>query len=211
MLADDMKNTLLTVSLLSAAAALSAASGANSTPNPSGLVYERIGAGYVRNSVFSGFALSGAAFVNESLLIGGSYTNMDGRKDYKDTSGELARFNLNYVLYTGAGDVIIGASYGQGNMYSDNEVVVADEMAFGVSYRQAIVDDLEFTVGYQRVSSKAGYVDAFSLNAQDVDGSAFTLALRYNITRQFDVTATYTLQKESLGGNTLNLSAGYNF
>ncbi len=206
-----MKHTLLTASLLSAAAALSAASSLKSTPNPSGLVYERIGAGYVQNDVFSGFTLSGAAFVNESLLVGGSYSNIDGRKDYADTSGELSRFNLNYVLFTGAGDVIIGASYGQGNMYSDSEVVVADEMAFGISYRQAIIEELEFVVGYQRISSKAGYVDAFSLNAQDVDGSAFNFALRFNINRQFDLTASYTLQKDSLGGNTLNLSAGYNF
>ncbi len=211
MLTAAMKHTLLTVSLLSAAAAVSAASSVNSTPNPSGLVYERIGAGYVKNDVFSGCNLSGWAFFNDSLLIGGSYSNIDGRKDYKDTSGELSRFNLNYVLFTGTGDVIIGASYGQGNMYSDAEVVVADEMAFGISYRQAIIDELEFMVGYQRISSKAGYVDAFNLNAQDVDGSAFNLALRYNITRQFDVTASYTLQKESLGGNTLSLSAGYNF
>ena len=211
MLIDDMKNTLMTVSLLSAAAALSAAGSTNSTPNPSGLVYERIGAGYVQNEVFSGFTLSGAAFVNESLLIGGSYSNIDGRKGYADTSGELSRFNLSYVLYVGAGDIIFGTSYGQGNMYSDSEVVVADEMIFGITYRQAINENFEFSLGFNRVSSKAGYVGISGFDAQDVDGSAFNLAVRCNITREFDVTAAYTLQKDSLGGNTLNLSVGYNF
>ena len=206
-----MKHTLLTTSLLAAAASLSAATSLNSTPNPSGLVYERIGVGYVQNKVFSGFNLSGAAFVNESILVGGSYSNIDGRKNYKDTSGELSQFNLSYVLFTGAGDVIFGTSYGQGNMYSDNKVVVADEMTFGISYRQALVENLEFIVGYQRIASKAGYIDSVALDAQDVSGSAFSLSLRCNVTRQLDLTASYTLQKESLGGNTLNLSAGYNF
>lgn len=204
-----MKHTLLTVSLLSAAAALSAATSINSTPNSSGLVYERIGAGYVRNDVFSGFTLAGAAFVNDSILVGGSYTNLDGRKSYSNTSGELSRFNLSYVVNVGSGDIIFTGSYGQGHMYNSAEVYVADEMTFGISYRQLIIEDLEFLVGVNRVSSKS--LDAVTLDYLDVDGTAFNLALRYNISRQFDVTAAYTLQKESLGGNTLNLSVGYNF
>jgi hypothetical protein len=204
-----MKHPLLTVSLLSAAAVLSAAPSLKNTPNSSGLVYERIGAGYVQNDVFAGFTLSGAAFVNDSILVGGSYTNLDGRKGYKSTSGELSRFNLGYVVNVGPGDIIFGASYGQGHMYNNAEVYVADEMTFGVSYRQAIVEDFEFLLGVNRVSSKS--LDAITLQYQDVDGTAFNLSLRYNFTRQLDLTAGYALQKQSLGGNTFNVSLGYNF
>lgn len=204
-----MKHTLLTVSLLSAAAALSAAGSVNATPNPSGLVYERIGAGYVRNDVFTGFTLTGAAFVNEAILVGGSYTNLDGRKSYKNTSGELSRFNLSYVVNVGSGDVVFTGGYGQGHLYNSAQVYVADEMTFGISYRRQIVEDFEFLVGVNRVSSKS--LDVVTLEYIDVDGTAFNLSLRYNISRQFDVTAAYSMQKESLGGNTLNISLGYNF
>jgi hypothetical protein len=216
MLTADMKNTLLTVSLLSAAAALSAASSVNSTPNPSGLVYERIALGYAQNDIFSGVTLSGAAFLGEGLLVGGSYSDIEGRKGYDGVSGELSRFNVGYVFFVGTGDLQVSASYGQGNMYGPGALVVADETVFGISYRQQIVESLEFSIGYARVSSTQGaLVDvgggSVGFAAQKVNGDLFTFALRYNINRQFDVTASYGFQKDNLGGDTLNLSVGYNF
>lgn len=216
MLTPAMKHTLLTASLLSAAAALSAAYPGNSTPNESGLVYERVALGYVQNDVFKGVTLSGAAFVNENILIGGSYSDIDGRKDYHGVNGELSRFNLGYVFFVGTGDIQVSASYGQGNMYGPGAVVVADETTFGISYRQQIVENLEFSVGYARVNStQGGLVDlgggSVGFAAADVDGDLFNLSLRLNLSRQFDITATYGFQKEELGGDTINISVGYNF
>jgi hypothetical protein len=37
------------------------------------------------------------------------------------------------------------------------------------------------------------------------------LALRYNITTEIDVTATYAFRSKVVGGNNFGLSAGYSF
>ena len=210
-----MKN-ILTLTLLTSASALCAANAAARTPNPSGLVYDRVGIGYVQNDAYDGIQLSGAAILGEGFLVGGSYSNIDGRKDFAGVDGEYSRFHIGYVFYVGAGDIIVTAGYGQGNMYGDAAVVVQDEMALGIAYRQAIAAGLEFSVGYSRIDSTvAAVVDLgggiIGLDALEEDANVFTLGLRYNFSRQFDLTATYSFQKDEVGGDMLAISAGYNF
>lgn len=213
-----MKHTYLTIPVLLAAAALSAQSAGNSaagTPNPSGLVYERIGVGYVQNDAYDGIHLSGSAILGDALLVGGSYSDIEGRKLFSGVSGDYSRFQLGYVFYVGTGDVIVTAGYGQGNMYNDLAVVVQDEFAFGIAYRQAIGAGFEFTVGYTRVETTlAGLYDdgtLFGADASDENANVFILGLRYNLSREFDVTANYSFQDEDVGGDLLSVSAGYNF
>ncbi len=169
----------------------------------------------MQNDIFDGVTLSGAAFLNEGLLVGGSYSDIDGRKDFKGVSGKLSRFSLGYVFFVGSGDIQLNASYGQGNMYGSGAVVAADETVFGISYRQQLVEGLEFSLGYSRVDTTQGaLVDVGGTNeffSQEVDGNLFNITLRYNFSRQFDITASYGFQKDSLGGDTLNISVGYNF
>lgn len=210
-----IKNTL-TLAFLTTASALCAANTASGTPNPSGLVYDRVGVGYVQNDAYDGIQVLGTAVLGEGLLVGGSYSNIDGRKDFSGVDGEYSRFQLGYVFYVGAGDIIVTAGYGQGNMYGDDAVVVQDELAFGIAYRQAIAAGLEFSVGYTRIDTTvAGVVDLgggiIGLDAADEDANVFTLGLRYNFSRQFDLTATYSFQKDEVGGDLLSISAGYNF
>ena len=93
MLIDDMKNTLLTVSLLSAAAALSAQSAGS--PKMS---YDFIRAGYVQGEEIKGIAVSGTALLGEHVLIGGSYQDLTARnlddvdgEDEADLTDEMAK------------------------------------------------------------------------------------------------------------------------
>ena len=137
MLTADMKHTLLTVSLLSAAAALSAQSAGS--PKMS---YDFIRAGYVQGEEIKGLAISGTALLGEHVLIGGSYQDLTAR-NLDDVDGEASTFNLGARFGVGSGDIIIGASYGQlqGAGIDGGSVVAvaANVTSLGIAYRHEAV------------------------------------------------------------------------
>ena len=211
-LGGDMKHTLLTVSLLSAAAALSAQSAGS--PKMS---YDFIRAGYVQGEEIKGIAVSGTALLGEHVLIGGSYQDLTAR-NLDDVDGEATTFNLGARFGVGSGDIIIGASYGQlqGAGFDGGSVVAvaANVTSLGVTYRHSFNDSWEAFVSYERVRTEyaAGSYDldtgtAF-VGAASQSDNLFGLAVRCNVTKEIDVTLGYAWID---GDGAFSLSAGYNF
>ena len=105
-----MKHTPILLLTLVAASA-SAADGLGS-----GLNYNRLGLGYESNDSIKSIVVSGEAKLGEYVLVGGSYSDVDGKGLLDGTSGNIARFSLGVVFNAGPGDVVVRASYGQGNL-----------------------------------------------------------------------------------------------
>ena len=212
MLIDDMKNTLLTVSLLSAAAALSA----QVVDSPK-MSYDFIRAGYVQGEEIKGLGISGTALLGEHVLIGGSYQDLTAR-NLDDVDGEANSVNLGARFGVGSGDIIISASYGQlqagGTDAGTAVVLAANVTSLGVAYRHSFNEMWEGFVSYDRVRTEyaAGSVDldtgAAYVGAASQSDNQFGVALRCNVNAQFDVTASYSWID---GDGALSISAGYNF
>ena len=212
MLIDDMKNTLLTVSLLSAAAALSAQSAGS--PKMS---YDFIRAGYVQGEEIKGLAISGTALLGEHVLIGGSYQDLTAR-NLDDVDGEASTFNLGARFGVGSGDIIIGASYGQlqgaGFDGATAVAVAANVTSLGIAYRHSVNETWEAFVSYDRVRTEyaAGSYDldtgAALVGAASQSDNQFGVAVRCNVSKEIDVTVGYAWVD---GDGAFSISAGYNF
>jgi hypothetical protein len=150
--------------------------------------------------------ISGEAKLGEYLLVGGSYSDVDGKGVFDGGSGYISRFGLGVVVSAGAGDVILRVSYGQGNLTDGVSLGVADERSFGISYRTAIGAGFEGEVGYARVRTRM--VGDWLLTSND---NVFSASVRYNFTKNFDVKLSYAFQSDDVGGNKVGLSAGYSF
>ena len=197
-----MKHTPLLLLTLVAAAA-SAAPGAGS-----GLNYNRLGVGYESDDALKSLVISGEAKLGEYLLVGGSYSDVDGKGLLDGTSGNIARFSLGAAFNAGPGDVILRASYGQGNLTDGVDIAVADERSFGVSYRAELGAGFEGEVGYARVRTRIPFVGIGLFTSND---DVFSASVRYNVTKNFDVKLSYAFQSDDVGGNKFGISAGYSF
>ncbi len=195
-----MKYTPILLLTLVAASA-SAADGLGS-----GLNYNRLGLGYESNDSIKSIVVSGEAKLGEYILVGGSYSDVDGKGVYDGAGGYISRFGLGVVFSAGPGDVILRASYGQGNLTDGISLGVADERSFGISYRTAIGAGFEGELGYARVRTRM--VGDWLLESND---NVFKATLRYNLSRNFDLSLAYSLQDDIVGGNNLGLSVGYSF
>jgi len=195
-----MKHTPILLLTLVAASA-SAADGLGS-----GLNYNRLGLGYESNDSIKSIVVSGEAKLGEYILVGGSYSDVDGKGVYDGAGGYISRFGLGVVFSAGPGDVILRASYGQGNLTDGISLGVADERSFGISYRTAIGAGFEGELGYARVRTRM--VGDWLLESND---NVFKATLRYNLSRNFDLSLAYSLQDDIVGGNNLGLSVGYSF
>jgi hypothetical protein len=195
-----MKHTPILLLTLVAASA-SAADGLGS-----GLNYNRLGLGYESNDSIKSIVVSGEAKLGEYILVGGSYSDVDGKGVYDGAGGYISRFGLGVVFNAGPGDVIFRASYGQGNLTDGISLGVADERSFAISYRTAIGAGFEGELGYARVRTRM--VGDWLLESND---NVFKATLRYNLSKNFDVSLAYSLQDDIVGGNNFGLSAGYSF
>jgi hypothetical protein len=195
-----MKHTpILLLTLVAASASAAPAIG-------SGLNYNRVGVGYESNDSLKSLVISGEAKLGDFILIGGSFSDVDGKGFYNGTSGNISRFGVGAVFSAGPGDIILRASYGQGNLSSDLYLGVADERSFGVSYRAELGGGFEGEVGYARVRTRM--VGDFLLISND---NVFKASLRYNFTKNFDVSLAYAFQDKLVGGDNFGISAGYSF
>jgi hypothetical protein len=207
-----MKHTLLTVSVLSAAAALSA----QSVGSPK-MSYDFIRAGYVQSEEIKGYGISGTALLGDHVLVGGSYQDLTAR-NLDDVDGEATSFNLGARFGVGSGDIIIGASYGQlqGAGVDGGSVVAvaANVTSLGVTYRHSFNETWEAFVSYDRVRTEyaAGTYDLDTgdalAGAASQSDNMFGLAVRCNVTKEIDVTVGYAWVD---GDGAFSLSAGYNF
>ena len=195
-----MKHTPILLLTLVAASA-SAADGLGS-----GLNYNRLGLGYESNDSIKSIVVSGEAKLGEYVLVGGSYSDVDGKGIYDGAGGYISRFGLGVVFSAGPGDLILRASYGQGNLTDGISLGVADERSFGISYRTVLGGGFEGELGYARVRTRM--VGDWLVESND---NVFKATLRYNISKNFDVSLAYSFQDDIVGGNNLGLSVGYSF
>ena len=207
-----MKHTPAILLLTFVAASASAAVDVGSELN-----YNRIGVGYVASDAMKGFSVSASADIaNSGVLVSGSYSDVDGKGDIAGFGGYMTGFGLAYKFNVGAGDLAVGLGYQQGQFGASNGFAVAEQTSLGLQYRQALGSSLEFTVGYQRVRTNIGelLVDGFGnvyLGSASANENIFSVGLRYNLTKNFDLSLTYAFTGSSAGGDALGLSAGFSF
>jgi len=206
-----MKHTPLLLLTLVAASA-SAAAGAGS-----GLNYNRVEVGYLTNDSLKGFSVSATAeLAHSGVIVSGIYADVDGKGAIAGYGGYETGFNLAYKFNVGAGDLAVGFGYLQGQFSASNGVATGEQKGFGLQYRQALGSSAEFTVGYQRVRTNIGelLVDGFGnvyLGSASANENIFSVGLRYNLTKNFDLSLTYAFTGSSAGGDALGLSAGFSF
>jgi hypothetical protein len=180
------------------------------------LNYNRIGVGYLASDAMKGFSVGGTAeLANSGVLISGSYSDVDGKGDLTGLGGYMTGFGLAYKFNVGAGDLAVGLGYQQGQFGASNAFAVAEQTSLGLQYRQALGSNVEFSVGYQRVRTNIGALVAvggviFGDVASEND-NIFNVGLRYNLSKNLDLSLTYAFTGESAGGDAFGLSVGYSF
>jgi hypothetical protein len=202
-----MKHTPILLLTLVAASA-SAAPGLGNELN-----YNRVGVGYESNDLLKSVVISGEAKLGDYVLVGGSYSDVTGKGDNDGYDGNIVRFGLGAVFTAGPGDLIFRASYGQGNIATADfdSAGVADERAYGLSYRANIGAGFEGELGYSRVRTRMAGYDGFAGAAGILSDNVFKVTLRHNFTKNLDVRLTYLFQADFIGGDTFGVSAGYSF
>lgn len=204
-----MKHTPILLLTLVAASA-SAANGIGS-----GLNYNRVEVGYTNNDAFKGLVVGATAeLANSGVLVSGSYSDVNGKGDLDGLDGHETGFGLAYKFNVGSGDLAVGLGYRQGQYESDTGVAQGEQKSLGVQYRQAI-GSFEVTAGYQRIRTQLGALYAVGpyvyAGEDSISANVFNVGVRYNFTQNFDVSLSYIIQKDEIGGNGLGISAGYSF
>ena len=203
-----MKHTpILLLTLVAASASATAGSGLN---------YNRAEVGYVTSDAIKGFNVSATAeLANSGVIVSGTYADVDGKGDIAGFGGYMTGFGLAYKFNVGAGDLAVGLGYQQGQFGASNGFAVAEQTALGLQYRQALGSSAEFSVGYQRVRTNIGALVAVGsvINGAvaSENDNIFSVGLRYNFTKNFDLSLTYAFTGTSAGGDALGVSAGYSF
>ena len=182
-----MKHTPILLLTLVAASA-SAAAGVGS-----GLNYNRAEVGYTTSDALKGFNVSATAeLANSGFLVSGTYADVDGK-----------------------GDIAVGLGYQQGQFGASNGFAVAEQKSLGLQYRQALGSSAEFSVGYQRVRTNLGALTVTGGYINGLVGSEsdniFNVGVRYNFTKNFDLSLTYAFTGTAAGGDAFGISAGYSF
>jgi hypothetical protein len=206
-----MKHTPSILLLTLVAASASAAPGLGNELN-----YNRVSVGYLTSDAMKGFTVAGTAeLANSGVLISGSYSDVDGKGDISGFGGYMTGFGLAYKFNVGAGDLAVGLGYQQGQFGASNGFAVAEQTSLGLQYRQALGSSAEFSVGYQRARTNIGALVAVGGVIYGDVGSdnenIFNVGLRYNLSKNLDLSLTYAFTGESAGGDALGLSVGYSF
>ena len=206
-----MKHTpILLLTLVAAAASAAPVSGP-------GLNYNRAEVGYVTSDALKGFNVGATAeLANSGVLVSGSYADVDGKGSLAGFSGTMTGFGLAYKFNVGAGDLAVGLGYQQGQFGASNGFAVAEQTSLGLQYRQALGSNAEFSVGYQRVRTNIGAlaVDGYGnvyLGSASANENIFNVGLRYNLSKNVDLSLTYAFSGTAAGGDALGLSVGNSF
>jgi hypothetical protein len=206
-----MKNTLLTVSLLSAAAAASAQSASPA------MSYDFVRVGFAQEKFLDGLTVSGSALLGDHIIVGGEYRDLNGRGF--NGGGEGTAFNLGARFGVGYGDIIISASYGQlqGSAVDEDGdigVLAGNQTTLSVTYRHSFNETWEAFIGVSNIRTEAAAgsfnfdTEEFALGAGSSSDNAVSIAVRCNLSKEFDITASNAWVD---GDATWSLSVGYNF
>ena len=187
----------------------------------SSLNYNRVAVGYSSDDLLKGFNITASALLGDAIIVSGIYDDVDAKGDAAGLSGKLSGFGLAYKFNVGPGDLSVGYSYKTGTVYGDFDnfsasgLASAEQKGFGISYRQAINNQLEFSVGYARLETLVGLIatNGSIVGADSIDSTtnSYNVGLRYNITKNLDMSFNYAFQNENAGGDKFGVSVGYSF
>ncbi len=179
------------------------------------LSYDRVAVGYSSNDSLKGYELTASALVGSNVIVTGAYQDVDGKGTLSGFGGRITGFGLAYKFNVGPGDLALGYQYAQGQFGASTGIAVAELKGFGLNYRQAINDTLEFSVGYARLSTELGALAVvggnIQLGAASETSNVFDVAVRVNVTKNLNAELSYAFQNKNAGSNTIGLSVGYNF
>lgn len=205
-----MTKNILTLAILTAAASAFG----QTSPKMS---YDMIRLGYAQSDEIDGWGISGSALLGEHVIVSGAYQDLSAR-NLDDVDGKSAGFGLGIRFGVGSGDIIVGASFAQlnGSGFDGGAAVAigADVTTYGITYRHSFSEAIEGFLSYNRTKLEyvAAGVDldtgAAVAIGNSVSDDQFGVALRYNFSKQFDVTAGYNWVD---GDGAWSVSAGYNF
>ena len=179
--------------------------------------YDFVRVGFAQEKYLDGMTVSGSALLGDHIIVGGEYRDLNGRGF--NGGGEGTTFNLGARFGVGYGDIIIAASYGQiqGSGIDDAgdlQVLAGNQTSLSVTYRHAFNETWEAFIGVSNVRTEAA-AGSFNFDTGDFGVGAFrssdnavSIALRCNLSKEFDITATHGW---IAGQSTWSLSAGYNF
>jgi hypothetical protein len=208
------------LSLLLLAAAVTPAFAQTVPAVKSGLNYNRVAVGYSADDLLKGYNVTASALLGNSIIVSGIYDDVDTKGDAAGLGGKLSGFGLAYKFNVGPGDLAVGYSYKTGTVYGEFEnytaigLMSAEQKGFNINYRQAINSQLEFSVGYARIQTKAAAIAiSGTVTIADLDETenSYNLGLRYNVTKNIDISADYSFRDENTGGDKFGVSVGYNF
>jgi len=209
------------LSLLLLAAAVTPAFAQTVPAVKSGLNYNRVAVGYSADDLLKGYNVTASALLGNSIIVSGIYDDVDTKGDLAGLGGKLSGFGLAYKFNVGPGDLAIGYSYKTGTVYGDFDnynasgLASAEQKGFSINYRQAINSQIEFSVGYSRLDTLIGLIatNGSIVGAEEVDSTtnSYNIGLRYNITKNLDLSLNYAFQNEYAGGDKFGVSVGYNF
>ena len=181
----------------------------------SGLSYDRVAVGYSSNDALKGYDLTASALIGSNIIVTGAYQDVDGKGNLSGFGGRITGFDLAYKFNVGPGDLALGYQYSQGQFGTSNGFAVAEQKGFGLNYRQAINDTLEFSVGYAHLSTSLGELQvsggSITGGVASESDNVFDVAVRVNVTKNLNAELSYAFQNKNAGSNTLGISVGYNF
>ena len=207
-----MKHTpILLLTLVAASASAAPAIG-------SGLNYDRVEVGYVSSDALKGYNIGATAELGGSgVLVSGAYADVDGKGDLAAFGGYETGFGIAYKFNVGTGDLAVGFSYLQGQFGASNGIAIAEQKGFSIQYRQPIGSSFEVSAGYQRVRTNLGALAYDSINnlvyldAATSSENIFNVGVRYNLSKNVDLSLTYAFTGTAAGGDALGVSVGYSF
>lgn len=218
-----MKHIIPTLTLTTLAAASAVAQTAAVKGN--GLTYDRIAVGYGQTDITKGLSGSFTALLGDYVVVGGAYGDIDGRDSngiaYSVLSGNSNAFLVGAKFTAGPGDIVVGYTYTQlqlsGALGTDVYGLTGDTDTFSIGYRYAVSSAVELSLSVSRVTGDAAYAvidttagtlgDVVAADTVDFKDTTYSLGVRFNLTKQFDISAGYTFADE----NGWTVSAGYNF
>ena len=215
-----MKHIIPTLTLTTLAAASAMAQTAAVKGN--GLTYDRLSVGYGQTDTTKGLSGSFTALLGDTVVVGGTYSDLDGRKDFDGVSGNGNSFLVGAKFSVGPGDLIVSYAYTQLQLSGFDDTLglaaalAGDTDTFGLTYRYALNSTIELSAGVSRVSGDAAFLvvdysvapaEVALADTVDFSDTTYSLGIRFNVTKQFDISAGYTFADE----NGWTLSAGYNF
>lgn len=219
-----MKHIIPTLTLSTLAAASAVAQTAAVKGN--GLTYDRLSVGYGQTDLTKGLNGSFTALLGDYVVVGGSYSDIEGRKDFDGIEGNGNSFLVGAKFSVGPGDLIVSYTYTQLQLSGvDTDLGLAagltgDTDTLALTYRYALNNTVEFSLGVARVTGDAAYAvidgnygaeygigEVALADTVDFKDTTVSLGVRFNLTKQFDITAGYTFADE----NGWTVSAGFNF